>query len=84
MEGFCCTKEEKIGVENFIFFSFHFFSRCLGELLQLNFENTYKHNKMALMKDAKAFGVDSQNKAHASLEYDCTLWGGASGCDLHL
>ncbi len=29
----------------------------LGELLQLNFENTYKRNKMVLMKDARTFEV---------------------------
>ncbi len=29
----------------------------LGELLQLNFENTYDRNKMAIMKDAVTFGI---------------------------
>ncbi len=35
--------------QNFIYF--------LGEFLQLNFENTYKCNKIALSKDAKTFGI---------------------------
>ncbi len=33
------------------------YTNFLGGLLKLNFENTYKRNKMALMKDARTFGV---------------------------
>ncbi len=32
-------------------------TNILGELLELTFENPCKHNKMALIKDARTFGV---------------------------
>ncbi len=58
---------------------FHFFM-CIhflniyffGELLQINLENTYECNKIALMKDANFWGclirLLSYNKAHAGEE----------------
>ena len=61
-KDFVVPNRKKIGGEKIFYFVFLFYIKILdtndlGELLQLNYENTYHCNKMTIMKDARTFGI---------------------------